>query len=347
MLAATYTQGGQLAFETLPEPSAGPGELLVAVRAAALCGTDLKIAAYGHRKLRDGQRIVLGHEFAGEVAALGAGVSGFTVGDRVGVAPNAGCGTCAMCLRGQSNYCAGYTAFGIDRDGAHAPFVRIPAAFLAQGNVVRLPTDLPFALAALLEPFSCVVSGVRNARLEAGDTVVVYGAGPMGRMVMLLCLASAAGRVFAVDPDARRLAQMRALGCEPVDPAAGAVPEQVAALTGGRGADVAITACPVAAVQAEAVGLLAPFGRLCLFGGLARGAGPVPLDTNAIHYRNLLVTGTTGGSVADYRTALALVANGRVDLSGVVSDRFGLSELAAAYDRARAGAAGKVLLEAP
>jgi L-iditol 2-dehydrogenase len=109
---------------------------------------------------------------------------------------------------------------------------------------------------------------------------------------------------------------------------------------------VVITACPVAEVQSQAVRLLAPFGRLCLFGSLPKGDGPVPLDTNAIHYGNFLVTGSTGGSVQDYRIALRLVAARRLDLTRIISDTFPLTDLKRAYDAALAGPAGKVVLTA-
>ena len=116
--------------------------------------------------------------------------------------------------------------------------------------------------------------------------------------------------------------------------------------TDGQGANVVITACPAAEVQTQAVRLLAPFGRLCLFGGLPKTTGPVPLDTNAIHYGNFLVTGSTGGAAEDYRIALRLVAGRRVDLSRVISNVYPLSDLQAAYDTALAGAEGKVVFVA-
>ena len=104
MLAATYTQGGEFAVQDVQEPEVGAGELLLRTRAASICGTDLKIIRNGHRKLAEGQRIVLGHEFVGSIVAVGDGVDAFSVGQRVGVAPNAGCGQCAGCLRGEANY---------------------------------------------------------------------------------------------------------------------------------------------------------------------------------------------------------------------------------------------------
>jgi L-iditol 2-dehydrogenase len=347
MLAATYTQGGEFSIQPVPAPEIRNDEILLCSRATSICATDVKIIRNGHRKLGDGQRIVLGHEFAGTVEQVGSQVNGYHVGQRVGVVPNAGCGSCDACGRGRSNYCPTYTGLGINRDGAHAAFVRIPSPFIMQGNVIPLPTEVSDVEGSLLEPFSCVVSGVRISRIELGDTVVIYGAGPMGLMHAMLCrIAGAAMRVM-VDPREDRLEQARALGCDlAINPQEQDVRDRLRHETRERGADVVITACPVAEVQAEAVGVLAPFGRLCLFGGLPRSGGPVALDTNAIHYGNFVVTGSTGGSVEDYRIALKLVAGKRVDLTRVVSDVFALGELQKAYGAALAAPAGKVVLVA-
>jgi L-iditol 2-dehydrogenase len=345
MLAATYQQGGEFAVRQIPAPDIHRDSLLLRVRAASICGTDVKIIRNGHRKLADGQRIVLGHEFIGVLERVGADVTGYRVGQRVGVVPNAGCGHCDACIRGQANYCPQYTAFGIDRDGGHAALVEIPGRFVAQGNVVPLPDAVADREASLLEPFSCVVNGIRVSRIELGDTVVIFGAGPIGLMHLMLARISGAARVIMVDPLADRLGRARELGCDvTIDPAQDDVEQRIRRETEGRGADVIITACPVAEVQSQAVGLLAPYGRLCLFGALPRGSSAVPLDSNAIHYGNFLVTGSTGGSALDYRIALRLLAGKRVDLTAVISDTYPLGELDAAYRTALAGAAGKIVL---
>ena len=131
-----------------------------------------------------------------------------------------------------------------------------------------------------------------------------------------------------------------------LDPQADDVPDRLRGETDGRGVDVAITACPLPEVQSEAIRVLAPFGRLCLFGGLPKTTGPTALDTNAIHYGNLLVTGSTGGSVEGYRIAMKLVAGKRIDLRQVISNVFRFDELREAYETALAGAEGKVVLMA-
>jgi len=346
VLGATYEVDKGFAVRDVPMPVVGPDDILLRVTAAAICATDLKIMRHGHRRLSKGRTIVLGHEFVGVVEDVGARVKKFARGARVGVVPNAGCGNCLACRRNQANYCLDYTAFGIDRDGGHAPYALIPAQFLAQNNLIPIdPDGLPDEQACLLEPLSCVVNCVRQVRVGAGDSVLVYGAGPMGMLIVMLCRVAGASKVLVVEPLAQRRRQILDVGAdETFDPAGGDVATQVRDHTGGQGPDVIILACPAPELQPQALNLLAPFGRLCLFAGLAKGTPPVGLDTNAIHYRNLTVTGTTGGSADDYRYALQLAADGRVDLRRVIAARFPLSQLEEAYKAASGGAAGKVVL---
>jgi L-iditol 2-dehydrogenase len=347
MIAATYTQGAGFKVGDVPVPGIADDEILLRVDAAAICGTDVKIVRHGHRKLKDGQTIVLGHEFVGTIEQVGRRVGGFEPGLRVGVAPNVGCGACDMCGRGMAHMCPAYSAFGIDRDGAQTQYVAIPAKAIAQGNVILIRSDVSSVSACLAEPLSCAISGVQAAQVRLGDSVLIYGAGPMGLLNVAVASISGAARVIIVDRNAPKREAAIALGAtDAIDPQTTSVPEWVDDQTRGRGVDAIITAAPAAQLQQEAIGLLAPFGRLCLFAGLPRGADPVPLDTNAIHYKQLIVTGMTGGSPAHYRDALRLIESGRVDVSRVISDVFPLSDIRAAYDCATSGKAMKVVLSA-
>lgn len=347
MIAASYKPGLGLEVGEAPMPALGEDELLVRVEATSICGTDLKIVRGGHRKLRPGQAIILGHEFVGTIEQSGARVAHFAPGTRVGVAPNMGCGHCEMCGRGLANMCPDYSAFGIDRDGSHAEWVCIPAAAIAQGNVIPLSPGVSVVEAALAEPLSCVVNGMRAVRLAAGDTVLIYGAGPMGMMNLLLAVASGAARVWMVDVNDARLEQAKALGASAVfNPTRGPVKEWVGQLSQGCGVDVAITAVPVRQVQQEALELLAPFGRLNLFAGLPSTERPAELNTNAIHYKNLVVTGMTGGAPQDYRTALKLIESGRVAVARIVSHVFALRDAGRAYEMALSGAGLKIVMTA-
>jgi L-iditol 2-dehydrogenase len=347
MMAAKYTQGAGLEMGEAPVPDIGDDEMLVRVEATSICGTDAKIVRNGHRKLRPGQTIILGHEFVGTIEKAGTRVRHYPVGSLVGVAPNIGCGRCEMCSRGLMNMCPEYSAFGIDRDGSHTEYIRITADAIAQGNVIPLAVDVSPLEAALAEPLSCVVNGLRAARLEAGDVVLIYGAGPMGMLNLLLALVSGASRVLMVDPNADRLEMAKTLGASGVlSSGSNSTKEWVAQETRGRGVDVVITAAPKPQIQQEAIELLAPFGRLCLFAGLPRGESAVQLDTNIIHYKNLIVTGMTGGSPQDYRTALKFIESGRVPVRRLISHVLPLSALREAYDVALSRQGMKVVMAA-
>jgi len=224
--------------------------------------------------------------------------------------------------------------------------VRIPAAAIAQGNVIPLGATLAPTEAVLAEPLSCAINGVRAGRVAAGDWVVIYGAGPMGLLNLMVAAISGAARLIVVDQNPARLEHALELGAtDTVHVQKQSALDWVQEHTGGRGVDVVITAVPVRAVQEEAVQLLAPFGRLSLFAGLPGGETKVELDTNLIHYRNLLVTGTTGGSPRDYRAALELIQSRRVPVAKIVSDILPIRDLARAYQLALSGQRLKIVLD--
>jgi len=345
VIAARYRPGIGLEVTEAPVPAVSEDELLVRVEATSICGTDLKIISCGHRKLAQGQAIILGHEFAGVVEIVGRHVLGFRSGMRVGIAPNIGCGQCEMCAMGMMNMCPSYSAFGIDRDGSHAEFVKIPASAIAQGNVVRLPECISMVEASLAEPLSCVVNASRVTGVNIGDTVLVYGAGAMGLLNLMVMLISGAAQVFVVDLNETRLEKALQLGASAVlNPKDEPVSDWVLRNTSGRGVDVAIVAVPNPDLQKQAVELLAPYGRLCLFAGVNASHSQVHLDTNAIHYKSLVVTGMTGGAVRDYRTALKLIESRRIDVKKVVSHVFPLKQVERAYDIAKSGSGLKVVM---
>ena len=345
MLAATYTQGGKLDFCDVPVPAIGKDEILLRVEASSLCGTDVKIARHGHRKLKPGQTIVLGHEFVGTIEKVGEDIRSYSVGQLVGVAPNIGCGHCEMCGRGLMNMCPDYSAFGINLDGSHTDYIRITAPAIAQGSVIPVNNGVSAVEAALAEPLSCAVNGIRASRIEQGDSVLIYGAGPMGLLNLMLALLSGAARVFVVDLSDERLEMARTIGASKTfNSRQGSVVEWVMRETANRGVNVVITAVPVAELQPEAIKLLAPFGRLCFFAGLPAGSPPTAIDTNAIHYKNLILTGMTGGAPQDYRTALRLIEAGRVDVSRIISHVLPMEEVRQAYDLALAGKGMKIVL---
>jgi threonine dehydrogenase-like Zn-dependent dehydrogenase len=249
-------------------------------------------------------------------------------------------------MQGMGNMCPSYSAFGIDRDGAHTSRVAIPPAAVEQSLVIPLPEGIDPRAATLAEPLSCVVAAQRAVRIDAGDTLVVYGAGPMGLLHVMLAAASGAGRIVVADRNSRRLTLARELGAADAVNVTEQSVHDWARTNAPDGVNVVIIAVPVPDIQAEALEILAPLGRLCLFAGWPRGTAGVPLDTNAIHYKSLVVTGTTGGAPRDYLESLDLIASGRVDVRRVVSHSFRFHDLTRAYETAGGGEALKVVIEA-
>ncbi|MBB6343823.1 zinc-dependent dehydrogenase [Nonomuraea muscovyensis] len=344
MRAAVFHEPGKIVVTEVPVPRIEADEILLRVRAASICGTDLRISRHGHFKLPPGRPRILGHEVAGEVVEVGSRVSGHAVGDRVSLTPNVGCGRCSHCRAGLNNMCPDYEAFGITLDGGFQEYLRVPGLALQRGNVFRLPETLSYTEAALVEPFSCCYRGQRAVGVGYEDVVVIIGAGPIGAFHVMLARLAGAEKIIVSGHGGRRLEAAGRLGADVVVE----VPRQdlaevVAEQTGGRGADVVITAASSPQVQSEAVGLLATHGRLNFFAGLGRD-GTVPLDVNALHYKGLTLTGTTGSSNADYARSLRLAGERRVRLDQLVTAAFPIERIDEAFEHAASGAGMKAMV---
>jgi threonine dehydrogenase-like Zn-dependent dehydrogenase len=344
MKAARFHAPGDIRVEDVTEPTAGNDEIVIAVKAASICGTDLRISKHGHFKLPNGQHRVLGHETAGVVVQAGAAVEGYAVGDRVSVTPNVGCGTCEFCRRGLNNMCPDYDAFGITLDGGFEEYLRVPGFALQRGNVFHLPDSVSFQEAALVEPFSCCLRGQQALNVSYGDVVVIVGAGPIGIFHTMLAKLAGAAKIIVSNRPGPRLDFAKAAGADVVVNAdVENLTNVVKEHTNGRGADVVITCVSVPAVQTEAVDLLATHGRVNFFAGLGQG-GTVPIDTNKLHYKGLVLTGTTGSSNADYEQALKLVGDGRAQLSQLVSRTYAIDDIHAAMNHAVSGDGMKAMV---
>jgi L-iditol 2-dehydrogenase len=275
--------------------------------------------------------LVPGHELAGVVAKAGREVRGLREGTPVAVAPNMGCGTCDACVSGNTQLCqVDFRAFGINLPGGFAEYVRIPAEAVRQGNLCPMAPKLSFTAAALAEPLSCVYNAFLRSDIRPGDRVLIIGAGPIGLMHAKLARAGGAGKVFLNDLSAERLQLCRSLEPDLIT-VGGEVVQAVMEATGGRGADVVITACPAPEAQADALRVAAANGRVLFFGGLPAERSTVGLDTNLIHYRQLVVSGTTRQSIAQYRRVLRLIEEGVVKVEDLVSARYKLEAIREAF----------------
>ena len=333
MRAAVFEGAGRIQLREAMLPAIGEDEVLVRIRAAAICGTDLRIYKAGYHRIPEGSRRVLGHELAGEIVEAGR-LAGWRPGTRVVVAPNVGCGRCELCRKGFNQLCLQNEILGITLDGAFQDCMRLPAAAVRGGNVFALPPEVSFEEAALIEPLSCCYSAFRGLRVTQEDSVLVIGVGPIGACHIMLARLAGARQVIAAGRRDERLVVATAFGAHAsVNAAQRDLKVEIMRLTEGRGVDVVIVAASVPELQALALELAAIHGRVSFFGGLpARTL--VPLDTNLVHYRALQLSGTTGSSNEDFHRTLQLVAEGRVPVGRLVGRRFALTEIHAALDHA-------------
>ncbi len=313
-------------------PPIDADEMLVQVKGAFVCGTDVRMFHNGYAGVSETTPLILGHEGSGVIARVGSRVKNFKEGMRVAVAPNIGCGICDVCVSGNTHLCPDCTALGIHLPGFFADYVKIPASFVRQGNVVEIPETLSFEEAALTEPLACVFNAFEKSKMRPGETVLVIGAGPIGLMHAKMAQIAGAEKIMINDLSRERLDLCRQLDSTFVTLESENLKEELDTMTEGRGVDVCITACPAPQAQQIALELAAINGRIIFFGGLPADKAHVSLNTNLIHYKQLEVTGTTRQSLSQYRRALRLVACGRINIKDLISSRTALTQIQSALD---------------
>lgn len=336
MRAAVFEGEGRLVIGERQVPaSPGPGMALIRVRAASICGTDLHILEVppGHPATPG---VILGHEYAGEVVAVGSGVSHVRPGDHVVVDPNLRCGTCRYCQRGLANFCENFSTLGIFQDGGFAPYNLAPAA-----NLYPIAPHVPWEHAVFAEVLSCVVNGTRKIALHPGETAVVLGAGPAGLLFTQVLRAAGAGTIIVSELSPYRSEFARRSGADVVIHPGEASPQpEVKRLTGGLGADVVIDA--VGSLLGQALDLVRPGGRVLLF-GMNQEAVP-PVRQNTITRNEIRVLGTY---IADHTfpAAIQIIERGLLKLDELITHRLGLKEIPGGIEALRRGQGMKVIID--
>jgi len=305
MLAAVLYGKEQLRVEPVAIPSLGEGDLLVRVRAALTCGTDVKVFRRGYHARMIVPPALFGHELAGDVVAVGENVTRFRPGQRVVAANSAPCRRCYYCLHGVENLCEDL----LFNNGAYAEYIRIPAR-IVELNTHLIPPHIGYQDAALVEPLACVLRGVEETGMRAGDHVAVVGLGPIGLMFVRLA-KNLGARVIALGRRLSQLERAAALGADELiaaprvtDPA-----RVVRDLTNGRGADIAIEAVGTPETWELAVQLVRRGGTVNFFGGCPSGT-KVSLDTGLLHYSEITCKASFHHTPAHVRRALDLISQG-------------------------------------
>lgn len=322
----------KLAVREVPVPEISDDEILIKVRAASICGTDVRMYKNGYQDVSEEKPLTLGHEFAGDIARVGGNVTAYREGQRVSVAPNIGCGTCDLCVSGQTHLCAGYQAFGITMDGGFAEYVRVPKEAIRQGNVTVLDKDISYQEAALVEPLSCVYNGQKLIQMRPGSDVLIIGMGPIGIMHIMVAKLFGAGKIFVNDLSWDRVDKAKELFPD-VIPIKGEILDGFRE-NGIKGVDVCIIAAPAADAQAQSLEYMNMNGKLLFFGGLPKTREQVTINTNLIHYRQLSIQGCTKQSVEEYRLCTKLVNDKRIPLGLIMSDTYPIEEFGRALQEA-------------
>jgi L-iditol 2-dehydrogenase len=321
MRAAIYLGPGQLEIRNVPVPDPGPGEVLVKVRCATTCGTDLKTYRRGHHLIRPPSPF--GHEFAGDVVAVGSGVTQFKPGMRVVAHNSAPCGQCFFCRQEQANLCD-HILFNF---GAFSEFILVPGP-IVRLNTFEIPDHLSYGQASCLEPLVSVVHGQRILDIQPGEHVAIIGAGgPIGLMHLQLTRRRGAAHVIAVDLSEQRLRIAAGLGATAtLNPSSDDVVAAIHELTRGRGVDVAIEAAGSLDAWQTAVRVVRKGGRVEWFGGL-KGHTPIELDSHRIHYGELSLHGTFHGTPLDVQRAFELLVHSVIDTQVLLSQEYPLEGL--------------------
>ena len=334
MQAVVFSAPETVSIEQVPDPACRPDEIVVQVARTGLCGTDVHIY---HNEYMSDFPIIPGHEFGGVIVELGRDVTDFKVGERVAVDPNLYCGHCYFCRNEQSNHCLNWQGIGITRPGSFAEYVAAPAR-----AAYRLPENINDAQAAFVEPLSCVIHALKRFRVWPGDEVLIFGAGPMGLLLVQAMRHSGASQVVVVEKQAERLALARQLGATATVPAG---PEQGQALRAlaPYGFAVVIDATGVPAVIEQAFDYLKPRGQYLQF-GVAPNHARVSLRPYDIFRFDWTIIGSFALCYT-FQPAIAWLANRVVEVAPLISHTLPLSQFQTAFERFATGQTLKVQLQ--
>ena len=318
MRAAVYYSNSDVRLEERPRPEIGDGELLVKVVASGICGSDV-LEWYRIKKAP----IVLGHEIAGEIVEVGAGVERFQAGERVFVSHHVPCNTCWYCLNGNHTVCETLHTTNFD-PGGFAEYLRVPPINVDRGTFL-LPDNMSYEEGAFVEPLACVIRGQRVAAFRPGQTVLVLGSGISGILHVMLAKAQGAGLIIATDVSEYRMQKAAEFGADAVVSATDDVPARVRELNGGRPADRVVVCTGAFPAFMQALNAVDRGGTVLCFATTDPGV-ELPVPINDFWRNGITVMPSYANSPYDGEIAIKLIAAGRVPVADMITHRLGLAE---------------------
>ena len=334
MKASIFEGQDQMTVKEVPLPEVTPGSILVRVKACAVCGSDIRIFHHGNDRVKPPQ--TLGHEISGIVETVGANVTKFKAGDRVAIGADVPCGQCVFCEAGIGNNCQINYAIGYQFPGGFAEYILLNETTVNYGPIHKLPDNVSYNEGAMAEPLACVLNALELTPVKLNDTAVILGAGPIGMMLCRVAKICGAKKTILINRSKPRLDMAKKLGIADVYIQSSITNEVEAVLaeTDGLGADVIFTASPSPEAQISAVNMAKNRARINFFGGLPKDKGIVAIDTNRIHYKEIIVTGAHGSMPVHHNMAIEMIAGGVIDIKPFITHSFPLDEITAAFDAA-------------
>jgi L-iditol 2-dehydrogenase len=332
MKAAVFYGPEKLVIEERPIPSPADGDIVLRIDECLICGSDLRIYMNGNPRVQTPR--VLGHEIIGRVSQ--SANMAYHEGDKISLGADCGCGLCYLCQHDKPQLCLHTFSPGYEFDGGFQEFMYIPNHFLEYGPVKKINSiDLPNKVMALAEPLACVFNGIEKVGLQKNESVIIFGAGPMGILIGVTCKLLGSGPVFMFDPNPKRQDAAKPFGFDYVGSSDYAV-DMIKHLTHSCGADVAFVACGSQVAQKQAFDGLSIQGRMNVFAGVAN-AEEVPLDTNRIHYEELVITGSHGSNVRQHYEAIQFLKNHPMEYNRIVTYETNLEDIRSAFRIAMSG----------
>lgn len=327
------------------KPVCDGDSMLVRVRACAVCGSDIRIFHSGNSRVE--YPAIIGHEMSGEVAEIGERVRGYKIGDRIAIGADVPCGECETCRAGYGNNCQINYAMGYQFSGGFAEYVLLNRTVMLYGPIKKLGDKISYPEAALAEPLGCVINALSLTPVKLGETAVVIGAGPIGMMLCEVLKAMGAACVILINRSKPRLEMAKEKNIADLYCCSGDEDSIKFVLdnTKGTGADVIFTANSSSDTQKDALVMAKNRGKVNFFGGLPRNNSLVTLDTNIIHYKELIVSGAHGATPKCHAEAVSMIESGRIDVKKFITHKFSLDKINEAFKAAEEHGGLRVVVE--
>ena len=352
MKALLFTDSGKSSIADSKKPTINDFELLVQVKACAICGTDIKLDKGSSTKLtKHGIKNMVfpritGHEISGIIGDKGKQVKDFEIGERVNIAPVIPCMKCNYCKIGRYEICDNKVTFGFDIDGGFAEYIRIPEIAIKAGCINKITSKLSFEEATFAEPLAVVLNSQERSKVKTGDSILIIGAGPIGILQIQIAQYNKASKIIVAEIFEERLNFAKNFNPDAlINSKNDNIIDEVFNLTGGDGVNVVMICASDKNIFEQSLKITKKLGRINYFAGLPKDDSIIVLDANLIHYYELEITGTSDSTPQQSKKAIELLNNGKVKVNNLITHRYSLEKYFEGLEMAKSGKAMKVVIK--